>query len=75
MRRPPTSVEVVEATLADTCGWNRARFRFVRDETAPYVILLAEGDEVDRACLPYDTYGKYSCQNGPAVALNADRWR
>lgn len=42
---------------------------------APYRIVLAEGDEVDCLCLPYDTYGKYSCQNGPVVALNADRWR
>jgi hypothetical protein len=68
-------VAVVEATLADPRGWSRARFRFARDENAPYLIVLAEGDEVDRLCLPYDTYGKYSCQNGPVVALNADRWR
>ena len=26
-------------------------------------------------CRPYDVGGKYSCQNGPVVALNADRWR
>ena len=31
--------------------------------------------EVDALCLPYDTYGRFSCQNGPIVALNADRWR
>ena len=29
---------------------------------------------MDRLCRPYDTYGKYSCQNGPVVAFNADRW-
>jgi hypothetical protein len=68
-------VDVVNATLADGRGWTRARFLFVPDDSAPYLIVLAEGDEVDRLCLPYDTYGKYSCQNGPTVALNADRWR
>jgi hypothetical protein len=66
---------VVERTLRDPRGWVRANFRLVRDETAPYVVVLAEADEVDRLCLPYDTYGRYSCQNGPVVALNADRWR
>jgi hypothetical protein len=39
------------------------------------VVVLAEAAEVDRLCLPYDTFGRYSCQNGPVVALNADRWR
>lgn len=68
-------VDVVESTLADPRGWTRARFRFVRDDSGPYLIVLAEGDEVDRLCLPYETYGQYSCQNGPVVALNADRWR
>jgi hypothetical protein len=66
---------IVDATLADARGWSQAMFRFERDDDAPYVIVLAEGDEVDRLCLPYDTYGKYSCQNGPVVAINADRWR
>ncbi|MEY2467446.1 MAG: hypothetical protein QOF21_144, partial [Actinomycetota bacterium] len=56
-------------------GWSQARFRFVSDDNAAYLIVLAEGDEVDRLCLPYETYGRYSCQNGPVVALNADRWR
>ncbi|MBW3555636.1 MAG: DUF3152 domain-containing protein [Actinobacteria bacterium] len=68
--------ETVEATLSDPRGWVRAGFDLVRRaEDAPYLIVLAEGEEVDRLCLPYDTYGKYSCQNGPVVALNADRWR
>jgi len=66
---------VVEATLGDPRGWGRAAFRFERRDEAPYLIVLAEGDEVDRLCLPYDTYGRYSCQNGPVVAINADRWR
>ncbi len=67
--------DVVNTTLADSRGWSRARFRFALDANAPYLIVLAEGDEVDRLCLPYDTYGKYSCQNGPVVAINAERWR
>jgi hypothetical protein len=67
--------DVVEATLSDGRGWSRANFTLIRADDAPYRIVLAEGDEVDRLCLPYDTYGKYSCQNGPVVALNADRWR
>ena len=67
---------VVEQTLTDPRGWVGAGFRLVRDDAAaPYRIVLAEGPEVDALCRPYDTYGKYSCQNGPVVALNADRWR
>ena len=66
---------VVETTLADPRGWVRAGFRFVQDPEADYRIVLAEGDEVDALCLPYDTFGEFSCQNGPVVALNADRWR
>ncbi len=66
---------VVEATLTDRRGWLRAGFHLVRDPNAEYVIVLAEGPEVDRLCEPYDTGGAFSCQNGPVVALNADRWR
>ncbi len=66
---------VVEATLNDRRGWSRAGFHLVRDPNAEYVIVLAEGPEVDRLCEPYDTGGAFSCQNGPVVALNADRWR
>jgi hypothetical protein len=66
---------VVRATLTDPRGWQRARFWLVEDPSAPYRIVLAEPAEVDALCRPYDTYGKYSCQNGPVVALNADRWR
>lgn len=67
--------EVVEDTLDDPRGWQRAGFDLVRREDAPYVIVLAEGDEVDALCRPYETSGRYSCQNGAVVALNADRWR
>lgn len=67
--------EVVEATLEDPRGWERAAFDLVRKDRARYRVVLAEGDVVDRLCLPYETYETYSCQNGPVVALNADRWR
>lgn len=66
---------VVEATLSDPQGWARTGFRLVRQESAPYLIVLAEGQEVDRLCLPHDTYGEYSCQRRETVALNAERWR
>jgi hypothetical protein len=66
---------VVDATLHDPRGWQRAGFRLVRDPRARYLVVIAEAAEVDRLCRPYDTYGKYSCQNGPVVAINADRWR
>ena len=67
---------VVRSTLLDARGWQQAGFEFRIDERgAPYVVVLAEADEVDALCLPYDTAGLYSYQNGPVVALNADRWR
>ena len=67
--------EVVKETLTDARGWQQAGFVFVFAESAPYRVVLAEGREVDQMCRPYDVSGKYSCQNGPVVALNADRWR
>lgn len=69
------AAQVVDATLRDPRGWQRAGFALIRDDDAEHRVVLAEPEEVDRLCLPYDTYGKYSCQNGPVVALNADRWR
>ena len=63
------------STLGDPKGWSRAGFRLVHRADAKFTVVLAEGTEVDKLCLPYDTYGQYSCQNGPTVALNADRWR
>lgn len=65
----------VHDVLTDPRGWVRAGFEFVRDPEARFRIVLAEGGEIDRLCHPYDTGGRYSCQNGPVVALNADRWR
>ena len=63
------------AILNDPRGWVQAGFTFVADEDGPYRVVLAEGPEVDALCLPLMTYSKVSCQNGPVVALNADRWR
>ena len=68
-------VEVVHSTLADPRGWSRAAFRFVARPDVPFLIVLAEGSEVDQLCLPHETYREYSCQRGPVVALNARRWR
>lgn len=68
--------DVVRDTLTDERGWEQARFRFAFDDAdPPYTVVLAEGDEVDVLCAPYDTGGRFSCQIGPIVALNADRWR
>jgi hypothetical protein len=67
--------ELVRTTLADPRGWAGAGFRLVEDPAAAFAVVLAEGEEVDRLCYPYRTRARYSCQNGPTVALNADRWR
>jgi hypothetical protein len=66
---------VVRATLSDARGWSQAGFLLMEDPAAEFRIVLAEGAEVDRLCRPYETFGRYSCQIGPVVALNADRWR
>lgn len=66
---------VVRATLSDPRGWTRAGFDLVYDPAAEFRVVLAEGPEVDRLCRPYETFATYSCQLGPVVALNADRWR
>lgn len=65
-----------ESVLTDERGWVRAGFAFTFDDADfDYTVVLAEGSEVDQLCLPYDTFGRFSCQIGPVVALNADRWR
>ena len=66
--------EVVKETLTDPKGWQAGGFMFAFRDDAPYRVVLAEEPEVDRLCRPYDV-GRFSCQNGPVVALNADRWR
>jgi hypothetical protein len=65
---------VVKETLTDLRGWQAAGFTFAFTDGALYRIVLAEEPEVDRLCRPYNV-GRFSCQNGPVVALNADRWR
>ena len=67
--------EVVKETLTDPRAWQQAGFAFSFRQGAQYRVVLAEGAEVDQLCRPYDVGGKYSCQNGPVVALNAERWR
>ena len=66
---------VVDATLSDRRGWSRAAFVLTRRDDAPYRVVLAEPADAQELCKPYDVYGKYSCQNGPTVVINADRWR
>jgi Protein of unknown function (DUF3152) len=67
--------QIAEATLEAARGWQRADFDLVRRKRARFKVVLAEGATVDRLCFPYNTRELYSCQNGPVVALNADRWR
>ncbi len=66
---------LVHEILTDPRGWARAGFVFERDPEAPYRVIIAEGAEADRLCAPYNTRSLYSCQNGPLVVINADRWR
>jgi hypothetical protein len=65
----------LQATLTDPRGWQRGDVLLVHDQRARFVVLLGEPDEVQQLCRPYDVYRRYSCQNGPLVALNAERWR
>jgi hypothetical protein len=68
--------ETVEEILTDQRGWEQAGFLFSFDgDEADYTVILAEGPEVDALCAPYTTRSRFSCQIGPVVALNADRWR
>lgn len=65
----------VNRVLGDPRGWQRGGFRLREDPTAEFRIVLAEPDDAQQLCRPYDVYRKYSCQNGPVVVINADRWR
>jgi hypothetical protein len=67
--------KTVIGTLNDPRGWQRAGFRFVQSDSSNLRVVLAEPATVDELCLPLKTGGEVSCQNGPTVALNADRWR
>ena len=73
-----TSDQLAEQAIAilnDETGWVQSGFTFEHDPESELAVVLAEGAVVDELCLPLETYGKVSCQNGPVVALNADRWR
>ena len=63
------------AILCDPNGWERAGFTFVHDESSKLTVVLAEGDRINEMCLPLETFGTVSCQNGAVVAIHADRWR
>jgi len=66
---------VVRATLADTRGWRQGGFDIREDRAAEFTVVLAEPDDAQQMCRPMDVYSRYSCQNGPLVVINADRWR
>jgi hypothetical protein len=71
-----TFAEVARQALTDPRGWEQAGFEFSFDDAgADYTVILAEGAEIDALCDPYTTRSRFSCQIGPVVALNADRWR
>ena len=63
------------AILTAPTGWIQSGFTFVADDASGLRVVLAEGPRVDELCLPLETFGTVSCQNGSVVALNADRWR
>ena len=67
--------EIALTILNDPSGWIRSGFTFSADASSELMVILADGARVDELCLPLETYGKVSCQNGNIVALNADRWR
>ncbi len=73
-----TSAELESPALAilnAPTGWVQSGFTFVADDASELLVVLAEGSRVDELCLPLETFGSVSCQNGSVVALNADRWR
>ncbi|CAN5451838.1 DUF3152 domain-containing protein [soil metagenome] len=69
------ALTIIPAVLEDPRGWSRAGFDFVLDPAAPFAIVIAEGADAQVLCQPYDVGGRFSCQNGPLVVLNAIRWR
>jgi hypothetical protein len=72
---PAGFAAAVTRTLTDPRGWQRAGFRLIEDPKARYAVVLAEPARAEQLCRPYDVHNRYSCQNGPMVVLNADRWR
>jgi hypothetical protein len=63
------------AILTDPRGWGQSGFLFVADGSSRLTVVLAEPGRVDELCLPLETKGNASCQNGAVVALNARLWR
>lgn len=43
---------IVESTLTDARGWQRARFRLLRREGAEYAVVLAEPADAQELCKP-----------------------
>lgn len=68
-------VAMVRDILLDPRGWQQAGFTFSFSEDAPYRVVLLEPAEADAACRPYNVASFFSCQNGPTVVVNAQRWR
>ena len=65
----------ITSVLEDPRGWQQANIDFRQSPDAPYTIMVVEGEEAQALCQPYDVGGRFSCQNGPFVVLNAIRWR
>jgi len=66
--------DFVMNVLHDPAGWPRAGITFELDPSSPLVVVVADPADVDALCLPLQTRGEVSCQNGEVVALNRDRW-
>lgn len=69
------ALDVIPRVLGDPRGWQQAGIEFRHDPTAAFTIVVAEGEDAQQLCQPYDVGGQFSCQNGPVVVLNAIRWR
>ncbi len=67
--------DFVLATLNDPRSWVQANVHFTLDSSSKYRVVLDEPKQIDALCKPLSTGGEFSCQNGPVVALNANKWR
>ncbi|CAA9307314.1 MAG: hypothetical protein AVDCRST_MAG61-1429 [uncultured Friedmanniella sp.] len=72
------AARLMAAVLDDDRSWRGAggtRFRLVaRGQRADLHAYLATPGTTDRLCAPLLTRGRFSCQNGRRVVLNARRW-
>jgi hypothetical protein len=75
---PDQAALLIARVLDDGRSWRglgTGRFTLVpAGETADVHAYLATPGTTDRLCAPLLTRGRVSCQNGPRVVLNADRW-